>query len=232
MAATGEPGLTSSPRLVEVVARTLRHEVGDLLQSVYATVAILQDRLAAGQDLEQRLLGDLKARAELCRQELDAVVDLVCPQTPALAPLDLAELAAKLVPAFARRYPALEVRYEVAGPTFVLGDARRLGQVGPMLLTSACQAAQRQVCMRVAPVGGEVEWIVRHDGHGASDEQLSWLTQPFATTHHAQFGLGLALARRVAQLHGGGLTAENLAGGGFRVRMVLPARAAPAPGPA
>ncbi len=229
MTAPVGPGAPPSPRLLEVVTRTLRHEVGDLLQTVYSTVAILQGRLAGGQALEHRLLADLKARAELCRQELDAVVDLVCPVTLALAPFDLAQLAGTFVPSFARRFPELQVRFEHEGLAPICGDARRMGQVIPLLLQSACQAAQRQVVVRVAALGGEppgpaeVECSVHHDGPGATEEQLSWLEQPFSTSRHAQFGLGLALARHIAHLHGGRAFGENLPEGGFRARIVLPA---------
>ena len=82
MEPTAPGGQASASQRLEMVARTLRHEVGDLLQTVYSTVAILQERLAADQALERRLLTDLKGRAENCRNELDAVVDLVCPLRP------------------------------------------------------------------------------------------------------------------------------------------------------
>src|SRR5436305_3361710 len=110
METTGEAPLTPSPRLVETIARTLRHEVGDLLQTVYSTVAILQERLPADQALERRLLADLKGRAENCRNELDAVVDLVCPLRPTFALTDLVELSSGLVNNYARRFPALKVQ--------------------------------------------------------------------------------------------------------------------------
>jgi signal transduction histidine kinase len=202
----------------------LRHEVGDLLQTVYSAVAILQERLPADQELERRLLGDLKAKAVLCRQELDAAVDWVCPMTLNLAPFDLSQLAASLAATFAARYPALEVRSEAAGPVSVLADARRLDAVGQLLVLSACQAARYQVRVRTRldEAAQEAEWGVTDDGHGATPEQLVWLDQPFTTTRHAQFGLGLALARRVVALHGGRIAADNLPEGGFQVRLLLP----------
>jgi signal transduction histidine kinase len=214
--------LAPTGRLVETLARTLRHEVGDLLQTVYSAVAILQERLAAAQMLERRLLADLRARAETCKNELDAVHDLVCPVTLSVAPLDLSELVGGLASAFGRRFPALAVRFESAGPMPVRGDARKLALVGHLLLLSACQTAQKAVEVRLTRTAGGVEWAIRHDGPAADHEQQSWLTAPLTTTHHALFGLGAALAARHAAAVGGGVHMDNPPEGGCRVRLVLP----------
>jgi signal transduction histidine kinase len=222
MESKAEPHLPVSQRLLETVARTLRHEVGDLLQTVYSTVAILQERLPAEQTLERRMLADLRARAETCKNELDAVYDLVCPLTLSVAPLDLAELVGGLVAPLARRFSSLSVRFESTGPAPVSGDARKLAQAGHLLLLSACQTAHKEVHVRVAATALGAEWIISHDGAAAGEEQLSWLTAPFSTTHHALFGLGLAQAVRLAETLGGSLQVENLSEGGVRVRLVLP----------
>ena len=46
--------------VAEAIARTLRHEVGDLLQTVYAAVAILKERLPAECQAERRILTDMR----------------------------------------------------------------------------------------------------------------------------------------------------------------------------
>jgi signal transduction histidine kinase len=213
----------SPPPLQEILARTLRHEVGDLLQTVYSTVAILQDRIPPQQALEKRLLTDLRARAETCKHELDAVHDLVCPLTLRPTTLDLTELASGLAGRFAPRFPALQVHFEAAGPVPVTADARRLSQVGHLLLLSACQNAQKHLWVRVGHRDGQqVFWSLQDDGPGANDEQMMWLNQAFSTTHQALFGLGAALARRVVEMHGGRVEAENAADGGFRITLILP----------
>jgi len=220
-----EASLTPSQRMIETLARTLRHEVGDLLQTVYSTVAILHERIPADQKLERRLLVDLKSRAENCKHELDAVVDLVCPLNLNPNPVDLAELVSGLVAPLGPRFPSIKIHLETRGSLPVKADPRRLAQIGSLLLLALCQAAQHNVWVRVTadPDRGEVEWSITDDSYGATPEQMSWLNTPFATTHHAQFGLGLALARRVVQQHDGRIEAGNLPEGGFRVSLVLPA---------
>jgi len=212
--------------LLESVTRTLRHEVGDLLQTIYSTVAILQERVPQDAKLERRFLSDLRSRAETCKDELDAVHDLVLPVTLKFSHVDLAELAEGLVASANVRYKSLTVEIERSVPLPIEADAQRLNQIGRLLLAGACQSAQHHVLVRTSsgPDPDEVEWSIEDDGHGATPEQLRWLTTPFATTQQALSGLGLALARRIVELHGGRITVANQPGGGFRVSMVLPRR--------
>jgi two-component system sensor histidine kinase RegB len=222
MEGTEERQPDPAPQL-EIVARLLRHEVGDLLQTVYAAVAILQERLPADWVRERRLLVDLRARAENCKNELDALHDLVGPLALSVAPFDLGDLAAAVISQAAGRQPALEFPLERPVALPVVADGQRLAQVGLLLLHCAAQSAHRQVRVRAAPAGpGEVEWSFWDDGLPAPPEVLAWLERPFATTHHAQAGLTLALADRVLRLHGGRVEASNPPEGGFRVRLFLP----------
>jgi two-component system, NtrC family, sensor histidine kinase HydH len=217
-------------RLLQLVTRTLRHEVGDLLQTIYSTVAILQERIPRDAQLERRFLSDLRGRAETCKDELDAVHDLVLPMSLNIGPVDLAELSAGLVGSFASRSKSVEIQSEPSRPLALEADAARLSQVGRMLLTAASQLARRRVTVQTkpGPSADTVQWDIADDGHGATPEQMAWLTTPFATTQQAVSGLSLALARKVAEMHGGTVTAENLPGEGFRVSIVLPRQARPA----
>jgi K+-sensing histidine kinase KdpD len=219
----GERG--RSTHFVEMVVRTLRHEVGDLLQSVYSAVAILQERLPRGQNLEHTILADLRGRAEMCKNELDAAHDLVCPLHLSLDWLELSELASGLAAAVALRYPGLQIVCEAPRPVKAWGDAPKLVQAGSMLTMSLCQAARSKVWIGVeaSADNGTVQWSFAHDGPAASVEQLSWLTAPFCTTRHARFGLGLAFARRLLELQGGSVAAGVGAEGRFQIVLFLPA---------
>jgi signal transduction histidine kinase len=215
---------STSPRLIETVTRTLRHEVGDLLQTIYSTVAILQERLPADLALERRFLADLRGRAEICKDELDAVHDIVLPISLNKAVVDLSELAAGLATSCSARNKSLGIRAETSGPLPVEADGTRLLQLGRLLLASACQSARHEIVIRTTAgkAEDEAEWTIADDGYGSTPDQLRWLEMPFATTQQALGGLGLALARKIIDLHGGRMTAENRPGEGFLVRMILP----------
>jgi len=224
MVSNDEGERTSSAHYTEMVVRTLRHEVGDLLQSVYSAVAILQERLPRGQSLERTILADLRSRAEACKNELDAAHDLVCPLTPSQEWVELGELASGIAASFSLRYPGLRIVCEVPRPVQVWGDGQRLAQAATLLLMSLCPAARSSVSIHALaePTKGTIEWSFCHDGPALNDEQRSWLKAPFSTTRHARFGLGLAFARRIVELLGGHIRIGESSENGSSIVLVLP----------
>jgi signal transduction histidine kinase len=210
--------------LAEALARTLRHEIGDFLQKIYASVAILQGRLPPEWDLERDILARLRHGAEGCKRLVDAVQDFLCPLTLTAQPLDLASLTAMLVSTAQTTYPQVQISVEAPGPALVQGDADRLTQVGRLLLANACEAARQQVqvCLRTDATARQVEWTVHDDGPGLRADLSDRLFRPFFTTRPGHAGLGLALARKIVDLHQGRIAAGNRSGGGFRAQVWLP----------
>jgi signal transduction histidine kinase len=211
--------------LPEALVRTLRHELGDFLQKVYATVAILKMRLPAEWEMELGLLTRLRARAETCRDFLDAAHDFVCPVILDCEPVDLAELACRVTATARQRCPQLNINIgsEAQGRAVVYADPRRAVQVGEALLANACAAAQSRVLSQLTRQldPGEVAWTITDDGPGIAPELMDRLFIPFFTTNPGHAGLGLALARKLMALQGGRLTAGNLPEGGFRASAVF-----------
>lgn len=219
------PTAAAAPSTPEVVVRVLRHEIGDFLQTVYAAAAILQERLPRDWAPERRIVGELRTRGEKCRNLLDTVQDLVCAMQLHPEPVYPAEVAAALVHAAETRHPKLQFRAEGEPVPPVRADARRLAQLGTLLLAHACGRARKQVqfITRPGPGPGQVEWAVTDDGEPMPDDQLERIFEPFVTTRHTYESLAPALAHRIAHLHGGRIAAENLPGGGFRIAVLLPA---------
>jgi two-component system sensor histidine kinase MprB len=94
-----------------------------------------------------------------------------------------------------------------------------------------------------SPAGGEVEvsvhdgvLVVRDHGPGIAEEDLPRVFDRFYRAPAARgspgSGLGLAIVRRVAESHGGEVSAECAEGGGTRVRLSFPASEDGRPQPA
>jgi signal transduction histidine kinase len=70
---------------------------------------------------------------------------------------------------------------------------------------------------------------IRDHGPGVPESALEQLFRPFFRLDESRerstggAGLGLAIARRAVQLHGGDIRAENCASGGLEVTITIPA---------
>ena len=60
-------------------------------------------------------------------------------------------------------------------------------------------------------------------GPGVSDAVKAAAFQPFFTTDDGRCGLGLAIARRIVEAHGGTIGLDDAPGGGTRAWIELPA---------
>lgn len=77
-----------------------------------------------------------------------------------------------------------------------------------------------------------VEVEVTDNGPGIPISKQAWIFEPFNTTKGAKgTGLGLAVAKRVAEEHGGKLTLESGEGAGAKFKLLLPADLTPADDP-
>ncbi|MGQ0654162.1 MAG: hybrid sensor histidine kinase/response regulator, partial [Betaproteobacteria bacterium] len=154
-------------------------------------------------------------------------------------PIDLAE-AVEMALELAR--PLMEEReHRLAvqpppGPVYVEGDADRLAQVFANLLNNAAKFTARggTIALSTGIDGGEAFVRVKDGGAGISAALLPHIFDLFFqadTSLARQFGgmgIGLALARRLVELHGGTLEAKSEGEGkGAEFTVRLPRRDAP-----
>ena len=109
-------------------------------------------------------------------------------------------------------------------PTPVRADALALGVALENLLRNAVEAVaagRGSVAVVVAAEAARATVTIDDDGPGVPAEVRGRLFMPFATSKSSG-GLGLALARRFARLHGGDVTYEPRAAGGSRFTLAVP----------
>jgi signal transduction histidine kinase len=85
-----------------------------------------------------------------------------------------------------------------------------------------------RVCLSAVRANGAVRVVVSDNGPGVAPQDLDRIMEPFeqaarGIAEHAQgAGLGLPLAKALAELHGGTLTIASTHGEGFTATLELP----------
>jgi nitrogen fixation/metabolism regulation signal transduction histidine kinase len=145
-----------------------------------------------------------------------------------LQPGDLTAAIAGLVEGY-RAAPPEGVMVELdivdgGGPIETRFDAKLLGRAVRNLLENALRASAGggKVVVQVERRNGTARIAVADHGPGVRPELLGRIFDPYFSTHDTGTGLGLPIARRIAEEHGGGITARNRPEGGLEVAITLP----------
>jgi len=103
-------------------------------------------------------------------------------------------------------------------------DRPRMEQVLENLLVNAREASPEGAPVELSwsVEDGALVYQVRDHGPGLDEAELQRIFEPFYTRRVRGTGLGLSLARRIVEGHGGSIEANNHPGGGAIFRVTLP----------
>ncbi|MCC7380323.1 MAG: HAMP domain-containing histidine kinase [Deltaproteobacteria bacterium] len=177
---------------------------------------VLHRELGRMKDSLEEFLNFSRPVGDLTRERLDAVELSV-------------SLNARHEGIAARRSVRLVPLARGAAACTIDADRRKLDQALGNLLLNAIEAS---------PEGGQVEWVLERSegalqvglqdrGPGLAPEVRARLGRIGVTTKPEGSGIGLTVARVIAEQHGGRLILEDRAGGGLSARLALPAPRAP-----
>jgi signal transduction histidine kinase len=122
---------------------------------------------------------------------------------------------------------SINIHFDVSEqPIEVEHDAGQIHQVLLNLLLNSIQAIESagEVRVTVEDRSGTAEITVTDTGSGIAPEHLPNIFRPFYTTKGNGTGLGLSLARRIVEDHGGNIEVESTAGQGTTFTVLLPVR--------
>ena len=215
---------------------TLSHELRNPLAPIRFAVELLNGPPAVSERARQtierqvrhltRLIDDLLDLTRINRNKLELHV----------RPCDLRQLVGDAVDAVSSEVKGADHTLDVevrSQPVWVKVDPDRVVQMLVNLLTNASRYSEPggKIFVRLAVARGEVTICVRDEGHGIETADLERVFERFVQvgkTRHGGLGIGLALVKALAELHGGAVEARSEGPGrGSEFRVRLPRATAP-----
>ncbi|HYX67423.1 MAG TPA: PAS domain S-box protein, partial [Burkholderiales bacterium] len=237
-----ERALREAARRKDEFVATLAHELRNPLAPIRNAVTLLQMREDV--DGEIRSIGEMIGRqvnhlARLIDDLMDVSRITFGKVQLRRSRLDLRDVAREAVTTCEPLVTASAHRLELelgAEPLWLDADRVRLAQVIANLLSNAVRYTPSggRIVLRAARDGDEAEVSVEDDGIGIEPAMLERIFEPFVQLEQRQnggatgIGIGLALARALAELHGGRLSAQSAGPGkGSRFAVRVPLAGAP-----
>ena len=208
-------------RLAEMAA-VVAHEVRNSLAGVKGATQVLLSRQVADGDVS--VMRDIVARVDAAGELIDDLMAFARPRSPQLRTTTLRPLVQEAIAIVEHKATERSIRITLAGsdPT-VAADAELLRAAVVNLLLNAIQAMTGGGRLDVVIRQNDMAVVeVRDTGPGIPHEIRDRVFEPFFTTKTRGGGLGLPIAQRTADLHGGSLALDVPEDGGTRVRLKLP----------
>jgi signal transduction histidine kinase len=208
------------------------HDLRTPLASMQAMLEAIDDGLAEPAEY----LPALAERVQILARLVDDLFELAQIDAGVLTLHLKAEDPARVVSSCVRGFEA-EARARGISLTAPQADAplpavlcapEKIERVLHNLLTNALRhtPADGTIAVVVSPNGAAVTIAVEDSGHGLSEEARGRMFDQFWRAEPARpasgSGLGLAIARRLVEMQGGRIWAENRPGGGARIAFTIP----------
>jgi two-component system sensor histidine kinase CreC len=218
---------------VERYTQTLAHEVKAPLAAIRGAAELMDEAMPAEQ--RQKFLANIRHEAARIQRIIERLLELSSlearkqlRQTETVPAAKLADSAIEVVrPSGVARDVKVELREEGSG--VVSGEVVLLREALVNLLQNAVEFSPDggAVSLTVSSSGGRVNFTVEDQGPGVPDYALPRVFERFYSlprpgTERKSTGLGLALVREIAHLHGGDAALENRAEGGARATLWVP----------
>lgn len=238
-----EVRLAAAEKRAEIghLASGLAHEIKNPLNALSLGLDVLRRRHAPADPVA---VAEYSGRIEALREEINRLASLINnfltygrPLQLSLAPTDLAAVVARTLADLAETAERARVTFDVQLPSArpnVSADANLLKSSVWNLVQNGIQSMERHggtlsvsVAMESGPgeAGRRLVLTVTDEGPGLPEEDLPRLFDPYFSKKDGGVGLGLAMVKRIAEEHGGRVTAANRADGktGAVFRVSLPA---------
>ena len=212
------------------IASAVAHEVRNPLSAIVSGIRLLTSTQRS--DEERKVIFEtISAEGERLDSTLSDFLQFARPRSPQHRPTDLSRMLNDLVGIIWGDEDAVgsvehEVRIGEEVP-LIECDGDQIRQVLWNVILNGLQAMNKKGTMILDLARDGENRVVIHiedTGEGISPEELDKVFEPFHTTKPRGTGLGLPIARRIIQAHGGEIRLRSEIGTGTTVTISLPLR--------
>ncbi len=214
-----EAEVESDRRRLQALGRAgagLAHQLRNPLATIKGSAQLLEESL---DEIEVReRAGAIITQADRMDRMLSTLLDFARPPAPEVSTVDLCRALSDLTLEVGR------ARVDVSSSTTVEVDPDHLDHIVENLLSNAVLHSPDDSVVEISAhaIGDQVEIQISDRGPGPGDDPEE-LFQPYVTHRPDGTGLGLTIARTLAEANGGRLTLVSRQGGGTTAVLALPA---------
>ena len=224
----------SRRQTMSALTSSIGHELGQPLTALMHNAEALQIMVStnrASSDAMGEILSDIHAEIVQATQIIDRHRTMLRSRQLVKKPIDLHAVIDASLALVAHDMSARQVEATVnvsLEPCVIIGDQVLLQQVLVNLVINAMDAmaemppARRHLTIRSDVRATDVEVSVSDTGTGLPAQINGTLFTPFVTTKAHGLGIGLTIARRIVEAHGGTIAARNNPEGGATFALTLP----------
>ncbi len=216
----------AASRVKDEFLAMLGHELRNPLSPIVASLDLMDLRNEPSSQRERTIL---RRQARHLQRLVDDLLDVSRITSGKLRielrPVNLADVVRHVTASFS----GTRIDAEAPPELWVQGDESRLTQVLNNLLTNAARFGKEKTQVRLTIDEGMAQLAVSDDGVGMDRAMLERVFEPFfqapqpLARHTGGLGLGLAIVRRIVELHGGTVAAHSDGPGkGSRFEVKLP----------
>ena len=222
--------LARKKRLADLgqMASHIAHEVRNNLVPVTLYLSLLRRRVSDDPG-SLDVLVKIEAGFAALNVTVNDLLQFTSDRDPQWQSFSLAKLVEEVYGTLAPQLSAqsIRTRNKIDGHLSVIADRDMFRRALLNLVLNAVDAMPEGGTLTVSASSGPqgVELTVADTGQGLSEEAQRRAFEPFFTTKRGGTGLGLAIVYRIAEVHGGRVTAANARGRGARFTITIPPQA-------
>jgi len=205
------------------MAATVAHEIRNPLGGIRGFAALLGRELVEDES-RRRLVEKIEVGAKDLERVVNELLEYTRPMELRLRSASLRDVVDAAIGFLKFDGKTISMRNEVPAVLRCMFDPDRLRQVFLNMLLNAVQSIERsgEVVVAAWEDGDEVVVSLSDTGVGMTPAQVDHVFAPFYTTREKGTGLGLAVASRIVEGHGGRVEVDSVLGEGSTFRVVLP----------